>query len=155
MTAERRQVPSPRLPTLRSRSGYFLNHRGRTAPHRTSVISRLDGQQRLTSLYQAIYGVGESRFFLDLGALLAGADVDQAVKVFSAERAAPLESLDAQARTLMMPLAAVRDFGAARRRDAVVPRRDDEDRERVRDLLRVNRSRQGTRRLRAKWFPLR
>ena len=96
----------------------------------------LDGQQRLTSLYQAIFGVGESRFFLDLGALLAGADVDQAVKVFSAERAAALASIEAQARTLMMPLAAVRDFGAARWRDAVVPRRDDENRERVRDLLR-------------------
>ena len=96
----------------------------------------LDGQQRLTSLYQAIFGLGESRFFLDLGALLAGGDIDQAVKVFSAERAAPLESIDAQARTLMMPLAAVRDFGAARWRDTVVPRRDDNDRERVRDLLR-------------------
>lgn len=96
----------------------------------------LDGQQRLTSLYQAIYGVGDSRFYLDLGALLAGGDVDQEVKVFSAERAAPLESLDAQVRTLMMPLTAVRAFGAARWRDAVVPRRDDEDRERVRDLLR-------------------
>ena len=36
-----------------------------------------------------------------------------------------------------MPLTAVRDFGAARWRDDVVPRRDDdEDRERVRDLLR-------------------
>lgn len=97
----------------------------------------LDGQQRLTSLYQAIYGVGDSRFFLDLGALLAGADVDQAVKVFSAERAAPLEKIDAQARTLLMPLTAVRDFGAARWRDDVVPRRDDDDRERVRDLLRA------------------
>ena len=80
----------------------------------------LDGQQRLTSLYQAIYGVGDSRFFIDLGALLGGADVDQAVKVFSAERAGPLESIEAQARTFMMPLAAVRDFGAARWRDAVV-----------------------------------
>ena len=35
-----------------------------------------------------------------------------------------------------MPLTAVRDFGAARWRDDVVPRRDDEDRERVRELLR-------------------
>ena len=96
----------------------------------------LDGQQRLTSLYQAIYGVGDSRFFLDLGALLGGADVDQAVKVFSVERAAHLESIEAQARALMMPLSAVRDFGAARWRDTVVPLRDDEDRERVRDLLR-------------------
>ena len=97
----------------------------------------LDGQQRLTSLYQAIYGVGDSRFFLDIGALLAGADVDQAVKVFSTDRATPLEKAEAQARTLLMPLTAVRDFGAARWRDDVVPRRDDEDRERVRDLLRA------------------
>ena len=104
-------------------------------PGRPSYLV-LDGQQRLTSLYQAIYGVGDSRFFLDLGALLGGADVDQAVKVFSLERARHLESLEAQARTLMMPLSAVRDFGAARWRDAIVPLRDDADRERVRDLLR-------------------
>ena len=97
----------------------------------------LDGQQRLTSLYQAIYGVGDSRFFLDLGALLAGGDVDQAVKVFSVDRAAPLTDIEAQARTLLMPLTAVRDFGAGRWRDDVVPRRDDEDRERVRELLRA------------------
>ena len=58
------------------------------------------------------------------------------MKVFSVDRAAPLESIEAQARALLMPLAAVRDFGAARWRDAVVPRRDDEDHERVRDLLR-------------------
>src|SRR5208282_4069948 len=96
----------------------------------------LDGQQRLTSLYQAIYGVGDSRFFLDLGALLGGADVDQAIKVFSVERARHLESIAAQSRALMMPLSAVRDFGAARWRDAVVPLRDDGDREHVRDLLR-------------------
>jgi hypothetical protein len=96
----------------------------------------LDGQQRLTSLYQAIYGVGDSRFFLDLGALLAGADVDQAVKMFSADRATPLKDIEAQARTLLMLLTAVRGFGAGRWRDDVVPRRDDKDRERVRELLR-------------------
>ena len=47
----------------------------------------LDGQQRLTSLYQALYGVAQSRFFLDIGALISGADVDEAVRVFSAARA--------------------------------------------------------------------
>jgi restriction endonuclease Mrr len=133
-----RSFPAGALLFLQGGSATFKARAAEGAPllrGRPSYLV-LDGQQRLTSLYQAIYGVGDSRFFLDLGALLAGADVDQAVKVFSAERAAPLESLDAQARTLMMPLAAVRDFGAARWRDAVVPRRDDEDRERVRDLLR-------------------
>jgi len=30
----------------------------------------LDGQQRLTSLYQAFYGVGEHRYYLDLNLLL-------------------------------------------------------------------------------------
>lgn len=68
-------------------------------PGRPSYLV-LDGQQRLTSLYRAIYGVGDSRFFLDLGAVLGGADVDQAVKVFSVDRARHLESLEAQARTL-------------------------------------------------------
>jgi restriction endonuclease Mrr len=133
-----RSFPAGALLFLQGGSATFKARAAEGAPplagHPSFLV--LDGQQRLTSLYQAVYGVGESRFFLDLGALLAGADVDQAVKVFSAERANPLESIETQARTLMMPLAAVRDFGAARWRDAIVPRRDDEDRERVRDLLR-------------------
>ena len=36
----------------------------------------LDGQQRLTSLYQAFYGVGEHRYFLDLNRLIDGADFE-------------------------------------------------------------------------------
>ena len=133
-----RSFPAGALLLLQGGSATFKARAAEGAPPLTGRPSFLvlDGQQRLTSLYQAIYGVGESRFFLDLGALLAGADVEQAVKVFSVDRATPLESLEVQARLLMMPLAAVRDFGAARWRDAVVPRRDDEDHERVRDLLR-------------------
>jgi restriction endonuclease Mrr len=134
-----RSFPAGALLFLQGGHATFKARAAEGAPALTGRPSFLvlDGQQRLTSLYQAIYGVGDSRFFLDLGALLAGADIDQAVKVFSAERAAPLEKIEAQARTLLMPLAAVRDFGAARWRDDVVPRRDDEDRERVRDLLRA------------------
>ena len=134
-----RSFPAGNLLFLQGGDATFKARAAEGAPPLTGRPSHLvlDGQQRLTSLYQAIYGVGDSRFFLDLGALLAGADVDQAVKVFSAERAAPLEKIEAQARTLLMPLTAVRDFGAARWRDDVVPRRDDEDRERVRDLLRA------------------
>ncbi|MGP0048234.1 MAG: winged helix-turn-helix domain-containing protein [Solirubrobacteraceae bacterium] len=133
-----RWFPAGALLFLQGGSATFKARAVEGAPELAERPSHLvlDGQQRLTSLYQAIYGVGDSRFFLDLGALLGGADVDQAVKVFSVERARHLESIEAQARTLMMPLSAVRDFGAARWRDAVVPLRDDEDRERVRDLLR-------------------
>lgn len=96
----------------------------------------LDGQQRLTSLYQALYGVGDSRFFLDIGSLLSGAEIDQAVRVFAAERAKPLLTLEAQARMLMMPLSAIRDKGGASRwLNEIVRLRDDDDKERLRDLL--------------------
>lgn len=95
----------------------------------------LDGQQRLTSLYQALFGVGASRFFLDIGALISGAEVNDAVRVFSAERAATLESLDAQANALVMPLAAVRGSGASDWRDEVIEHRADEEHRRVRSIL--------------------
>lgn len=39
----------------------------------------LDGQQRLTSLFQAFYGVGEHRYYLDLTKLLDGADFEEAI----------------------------------------------------------------------------
>ena len=96
----------------------------------------LDGQQRLSSLYQAVFGVGQSRFFLDIGALIAGAEINDVVRVFSVERAAALERLDVQASSLMMPLTAARGSGASRWRDEVVALRDDEDESRVRALLR-------------------
>lgn len=96
----------------------------------------LDGQQRLTSLYQAVFGVGPSRFFLDIGALVSGAEPNDAVRVFTVERAASLETLDAQADALMMPLAAIRGSGAGRWRDDVVELRGDDDQPRVRNLLR-------------------
>ena len=38
----------------------------------THTFLVLDGQQRLTSLYQAFYGVGEHRYYLDLGKLKVG-----------------------------------------------------------------------------------
>jgi hypothetical protein len=96
----------------------------------------LDGQQRLTSLYQALYGVGGSRFYLDMGALLAGGDVNEAVRVFPAERAASLEAIAAQADALMMPLSAVLNGGAGRWRDKVVALREDDDEAHTRELLR-------------------
>ena len=39
----------------------------------------LDGQQRLTSLYQAFFGVGEHRYYLNLRKLLDGCDIEEAI----------------------------------------------------------------------------
>ena len=39
----------------------------------------LDGQQRLTSLYQAFYGVGEHRYYLNLEKLLKGDRFEEAI----------------------------------------------------------------------------
>lgn len=39
----------------------------------------LDGQQRLTSLYQAFYGVSECRYFVDFKPLLDDEDIEEAV----------------------------------------------------------------------------
>jgi len=66
----------------------------------------LDGQQRLTSLYQAFYGVGEHRFFVDLRILIDGADFDEAIFHLRAtrSRAKRLEKFDIQAAELILPL---------------------------------------------------
>lgn len=42
----------------------------------------LDGQQRLTSLYQAFYGVGEYRYFIDLESIRNDADVDDGEAIY-------------------------------------------------------------------------
>src|SRR3954468_14877907 len=66
----------------------------------------LDGQQRLTSLYQAFYGVGEHRYFLDLRKLLDGGDFEEAIFHVRASTkwAKARESFDMQAKELTLPL---------------------------------------------------
>ncbi|MBP7777878.1 MAG: DUF262 domain-containing protein [Acidobacteria bacterium] len=66
----------------------------------------LDGQQRLTSLYQAFYGVGDHRYFLDLKKLIDGRDFDDAIFHLRATRPAAkeLEQFEVQARDLVLPL---------------------------------------------------
>ena len=70
----------------------------------------LDGQQRLTSLFQAFTGRGTHRFFLNLQELIDGFDVDEAVEVYSAKRVKRWETVEGQAEDLMLPLAAIRGF---------------------------------------------
>jgi uncharacterized protein with ParB-like and HNH nuclease domain len=66
----------------------------------------LDGQQRLTSLYQAFYGVGEHRYFLDVRKLIDGADFEEAIFHVRANTkwAKEHEKFDAQAKELILPL---------------------------------------------------
>ena len=70
----------------------------------------LDDQQRLTSLYQAFYGVGEHRYFLNLGKLRDGADFDEAIfHVRASTRwATAREDFGAQARELLLPLSVLK-----------------------------------------------
>lgn len=66
----------------------------------------LDGQQRLTSLYQAFFGVGEHRYYLDLRKLLRGEDFDDAIFHLrsSTKWVQAYEDLMLQARDLILPL---------------------------------------------------
>lgn len=70
----------------------------------------LDGQQRLTSLYQAFYGVGEHRYFLDLGKLRDGADFEEAIfHVRSTTKwAKAREDFGVQAKELLLPLSVLK-----------------------------------------------
>jgi len=70
----------------------------------------LDGQQRLTSLYQAFYGVGEHRYYLDLRKLLDGADFEEAIFHMRATTkwAKARESFDLQAKELLLPLSVLK-----------------------------------------------
>src|SRR5439155_4949457 len=65
----------------------------------------LDGQQRLTSLYQAFYGVGEHRYYLDLAALEAGKDLEDCAFYLRAnEGNARFGTIEKQAAALVFPL---------------------------------------------------
>jgi hypothetical protein len=70
----------------------------------------LDGQQRLTSLYQAFYGVGEHRYFLDLRKLMSTGDFEEAIfHVRSTTKwAKAREDFTLQATELLLPLSALK-----------------------------------------------
>jgi len=70
----------------------------------------LDGQQRLTSLYQAFYGVGEHRYFLDLGKLTEGTDFEEAIFHVRATTkwTKAREAFAVQAKELLLPLSVLK-----------------------------------------------
>lgn len=70
----------------------------------------LDGQQRLTSLYQAFYGVGEHRYFLNLRRLIDGEDFEDSILHVRASTkwARAREDFGVQAKELMLPLSVLK-----------------------------------------------
>jgi hypothetical protein len=70
----------------------------------------LDGQQRLTSLYQAFYGAGEHRYYLDLGKLCEGAGFEEAIfHVRATTRwVKAREDFALQAQELLLPLSVLK-----------------------------------------------
>jgi hypothetical protein len=70
----------------------------------------LDGQQRLTSLYQAFFGVGEHRYYLDLKRLLDGADFEEAIshERSTTKRVKALGDFAHQAKEMILPLSVLK-----------------------------------------------
>jgi hypothetical protein len=75
------------------------------AEYRPSYLI-LDGQQRLTSLYQAFYGKGTHKYFIYLGGLIEGMDLEDCVFYEKANRAERrYGNITQQAETLTFPFA--------------------------------------------------
>ena len=71
--------PAGSLLAIRNTHSYFAAREFEGAPSLDSFQPTyliLDGQQRLTSLFQAFYGVGEYQYFIRLKPLLDGAEID-------------------------------------------------------------------------------
>ncbi len=70
----------------------------------------LDGQQRMTSLYQAFYGVGEHRYYLNLRKLISGMDFEEAIFHVRASTKWVKEHEDfaVQAKDLLLPLSVLK-----------------------------------------------
>jgi len=70
----------------------------------------LDGQQRLTSLYQAFYGVGEHRYYLNLRKLIDGVDFEEAIFHVRATTkwVKAREDFALQAEELLLPLSVLK-----------------------------------------------
>ena len=71
----------------------------------------LDGQQRMTSLYQAFYGVGEHRYFLNLGKLIEGVDFEDAIfnERANTKWAKYHEDFALQAKEMLLPLSVLKN----------------------------------------------
>ena len=84
----------------------YREFEGSPKPNPQPTFLVLDGQQRLTSLYQAFYGKGDFRYFIDIKKLLDGAEFDECVVSarYSSSLAKTYSEFSKQAAALMFPL---------------------------------------------------
>jgi hypothetical protein len=101
--------PAGSLLRIKNTEGFFFQPRAIAgAPpldgHAPSYLI-LDGQQRLTSLYQALYGVGDHRYYVHTQVLIDDGDLEDAVfylrRTVGEKRFGPIEK---QAAALCLPL---------------------------------------------------
>ena len=100
--------PAGSILRVRDRQRAFSSREfeGAPPPAAEHTFLVLDGQQRLTSLYQAFYGVGDHRYYLDIRALIDGADFEDAIDYLRRTKGAVAkrEAIGLQAELLLMPL---------------------------------------------------
>jgi hypothetical protein len=112
-----RQYPAGSLLFLKHAGEGFQVREFEGAPKLKSAMSTsylvMDGQQRMTSLYQAYFGKGEHLFFLDIKELSENADIEAAVWHESRKRAErqSLTDIKVQAERLCCPLSVVMTDG--------------------------------------------
>lgn len=131
-----RSFPAGTLLLMQGGASVFAPRCVEGAPELGSPPSHLilDGQQRMTSLYQAFTGSGTHRYFMNLRELIDGDDLDEAIEVYNRKRATRWESLGSQAQDLMLPLGRLRDFGEWRD-DVLEMRQADDDTRKLRKAL--------------------
>ncbi|MCP9820006.1 DUF262 domain-containing protein [Synechococcus sp. Cruz-9H2] len=99
----------------------------------------LDGQQRLTSLYQAFYGVGDHRYYLDMRGLIDGNDFEDSIHYLRHNKSAVARRAEFtfQAQELIVPLAVLHrgSTGFSRWSAQVARTRQGEERDRLEDQL--------------------
>jgi hypothetical protein len=104
--------PAGSILRVRDRERVFSARAFEGAPaaseHHTFLV--LDGQQRLTSLYQAFYGKGDHRYYLSLQKLIEGEDFEDAISYLRITRSAfkRREDPSYQAEYLLLPLAVLK-----------------------------------------------
>ena len=105
-----RNFPAGSLLRIKNSAGFmFVPREFAGAPpldgHSLSYLI-LDGQQRLTSLYQAFYGAGEHRYFFDMSPLEEGIDLeDRAFYERKDQTERRFGSIEAQAEQSVFPMA--------------------------------------------------
>ena len=102
----------------------------------------LDGQQRLTSLSLAFSGRGDHLYFLNIGELIEGFGIDEAVEVWHKTWVKVWATIEGQAKELALPLSRLMDY--ANWKDEVIEVRydtltTDERRELKRQLNKIER----------------